>query len=384
MDINLRFLSYEKLQALCMKDLSGRLLSMNFGKNLCVGVIHLPQGYAMFNYTQTQQQTHPIKRGDVILFKASAAITGSKSVLQIREIIQHTLCMGTLPNKQFKGETDFHRILPVMFIPENSYLLKVKAATIRYLRQTLYSQNFDEINTPVLFNQKSPSDAACFSVETTDGKILYLKSIHEHLLKPYLLVGFDRIFEIGPVFRNIQYSHQFDCEFTNADIWIKNTTLSYLINLCINLAQGIRIIQDMPRLNVMCETYENFLKKKGLAGCSRNEIKRFIQENYKGALLILSHYPRGKKLYIQSTQDGFHNEEFHVFGNGVSFAHGYIVDTQAVTIKPMNTECCQIFEEYSVYGTESFGGVGIGIEKMLQAMLNVEDYHKLNLYRRKY
>lgn len=384
MDINLKFMQYQQLENLSAVPMRGRLLSFNHGKNVCVGVIHMAEGYAMFNYSITQNAQIPLRRGDIITFEGCVQNTAGKTVLLIQRLLQYVPCNGVLPNKQFKGESDIHRILPTMFTPDNSFLLKLKASVMKHLRTTLYENGFDEIQTPVLYSQHSPSSAKPFSVVTINGATLYLKTIHEHLLKPYLLVGFDRIFEIGSVFRNIQYAHQFDCEFTNADIWMKGTDLQELIRLCISLSQGVRTVQDLTPLPEKVLSYDTFVEQNQLGDLNRSSIKHYIREHYRGILLVLYHYPRVGGLHTKPAPDGLHNEEFHVYANGISYAHGYLVNT--VDIHPASTDedCCQLFEKYAAYGIEEFGGVGIGLEKLLQAMLDIEDYHKLNLYRRKY
>lgn len=384
MDINLKFMPYQQLANLSVAPMHGRVLSFNQGKNVCVGVIHMAEGYAMFNYSIAQNAVIPLHRGDVITFDGCVQETAGKTVLLIQRLLKHVACNGVLPNKQFKGESDIHRILPTMFTPDNSFLLKLKASVMKHLRTTLYENGFDEIQTPVLYSRRSPSSAQSFSVKTVNGATLYLKTIHEHLLKPYLLIGFDRIFEIGPVFRNIQYSHQFDCEFTNADIWMKGTNLQRLIRLCVSLSQGVRTVQDLPPLQEQVFPYDAFVEQNQLESLDRNGIKHYIRERYKGVLLVLYHYPRTGSLHTKPTPDGLHNEEFHVYANGISYAHGYLVNTLDIHPAPTNEDCCQLFEEYAAYGIEEFGGVGIGVEKLLQAMLDIEDYHKLNLYRRKY
>lgn len=384
MDINLKLMSLQQLKDLSSMPMHGRLLSFNQGKTVCVGVIHMSNGYAMFNYSISQNTTKQLHRGDVITFKGDAQEIAGKTILIIQQILLHVPCSGVLPNKQYKGENEIHRILPTMFTPDNSFLLKLKALVMKHLRTTLYESGFDEIQTPVLYNLHSPSNAKCFSVNTVNGATLYLKTIHEHLLKPYLLVGFDRIFEIGSVFRNIQYAHQFDCEFTNADIWMKDATLMQLIRLCISLSQGVRTVQDLSPLPEQILSYDTFVTQNSLESLERNEIKNYIREHYKGSLLVIYHYPRISNLHTKPTSNNLHNEEFHVYANGISYAHGYLVNTQDIYAAPTDRDCCQLFEEYSSYGIGEFGGVGIGVEKLLQAMLDIEDYHKLNLYRRKY
>lgn len=384
MDLNLKLLDYNQLTALISAPVSGRLLSINIGKNVCVGVIDLYHGYAMFNYSRERFEIHPIKRGDVITFRGTASKEREKGIINIEEILDHICCRGALPNKQFKGENELHRIIPAMFVPEYSYLLKLKAAIIKNIRLALYENDFDEIQTPVLFRKRSPSNASCFSVDTINGETLFLKSIHEHLLKPYLLVGFERIFEIGPVFRNIKYSHQFDCEFSNIDIWMKQPTLSYLIQLCISLSQGVRTLQGLSPLEEKVYEFDAFIKNNDLNPADEHRIKHFIRSTYQGKLIVLCHYPRTKNFHTKPTVDGSHNEEFHVFANGLSYAHGYIVDAENISYDSSSEDACYLFEEYARYGIEEFGGVGIGLEKLIQAMLNIDDYQILNLYRRKY
>lgn len=384
MDINLQFMPYQQLSELSIAPMHGRLLSFNQGKNVCVGVIHMADGYAMFNYSIAQNTEKPLHRGDVITFEGSVQETAGKTILLIQRLVHHIPCNGVLPNKQFKGKSDIHCILSAMFTPENSYLLKLKSSVIKHLRTTLYENGFDEIQTPVLYSQRSPSNARPFSVETINGATLYLKTIHEHLLKPYLLVGFDKIFEIGPVFRNIQYAHQFDCEFTNADIWMKGTDLQQMIHLCVTLSQCVRTVQMLPPLPEQILTFDTFVAQNNLKDLDRNGIKHYIRENYRGVLLVLYHYPRMGSLHIKPTPDSLHNEEFHAYANGVSYAHGYLVNTLDIHPTSDDEDYCQLFEQYSAYGIGEFGGVGIGIEKLLQAMLDIDDYHRLNLYRRKY
>lgn len=384
MDINLQLLDYNCLLGLSSSHISGRLLSINIGKKICVGIIALCQGYALYNYSRQEYEVNPIKRGDLITFRGTVIRKKGKSILQVKQVIKRICCKGALPNDQFKRENDIHRIIPVMFMPECNYLIKLKSSVTKHIRLLLYENNFDEIQTPVLFNKKSPSNALCFSVTTVSGTSLFLKSIHEHLLKPYLLVGFDRIFEIGSVFRNIKYSHQFDCEFSNIDIWMKQPTLTYLIQLCVSISQSVRTIQGLPPLEEINYEFDTFVMENRLDPDNYVAIKHFIKKNFQGKLITLRHYPRIKNFHTKPTIDKLHNEEFHAFANGLSYAHGYIVDIEDTTNNIFDDEHCYLFEEYLQYGIDEFGGLGIGLEKLIQSMLNIDDYHMLNLYRRKY
>lgn len=386
MNLQLQLMGRTQLIRLSGKIVTGRLLSLNIGKAFCVGVLHVSAGFCMVNYALKLYESMPVKRGDIITATGYCkGLSNSKYVLNLTAIHHVIACKGKLPNKQFKGESDLHSIVQVMFQPERFQLLKLRADLLRNIRVFLYEEGFDEIQTPVMFNKCSPSNATSFSLETLNKRKLYIKSIHEHLLKPYLLVGFDRIFEIGSVFRNIGYSHEYDCEFTNLDIWLKFAKLDYLIDLCVQLVQLICTAQGLPRMQVYIADYDDYIELNHLNCTDSRQFKQYIRNNSMGKLIILRHYPRIRNLHTKATEDGLHNLEFHGFANGISFAHGYEIDTavSALTDSASSNQC-HFFEEYSVYGIEPFSGIGIGIEKLLQGILEVKDFHQFNLYRRRY
>lgn len=385
MQINMSFIKKENLVEVCEGVIQGRILSLNVGKNLCMGVIHINHGYSMFRYEREAYENKKIHRGDVISFSADVYEHEGKCGININDISDVIPCGGTLPNKQFKGETENNRIVQCMFEPEKFEIIKGYSDVLKALRTTLYMDKFDEVNTPILFQKQSPSNADSFFVETVNGQTLYLKSIHEHLLKPYLLLGFDRVFEIGSVFRNIGYSHEYDCEFHNLDMWVKGNNLDELIELCLRMTSIASSAVGNGELISEIYTFEEYVDKFHIVDANDKKVKEHIRDTGDGKVIVIKEPKRIKNFHIKETEDNIHNQEFHAYINGVSYAHGYCVKTDMINVdEEMPVEKCQIFEEYAVYGIEEFGGVGIGLQKLMQGLYCIEDYHLLNLYRRKY
>ena len=385
MHIDMSFLNQAELCEICKDVIQGRILSLNIGKNLCMGVVHISYGYSMFRFDKEIYESKRVHRGDVISFLANMYEHDGKYGININRILGYIPCKGTLPNKQFKGETENNRIVQCLFEPEKFEMIKRYSDVLKAMRIELYNNKFDEINTPVLFQKQSPSNAESFYVETVNGQTLYLKSIHEHLLKPYLLLGFERVFEIGPVFRNIGYSHEYDCEFHNLDMWIKGNTLNELIDLCLRMTRVASLASGSKELTSKVYSFEEYVNEFGLVDANDKIVKEHIRCNGAGKIIIIKEPKRVKNFHIKETEDEEHNQEFHAYINGVSYAHGYCVKTDMISVdESMPNEKCQIFEEYAVYGIEEFGGVGIGMQKMMQGLYNIDDYHLLNLYRRKY
>lgn len=190
---------------------------------------------------------------------------------------------------------------------------------------------------------------------------------------------------MGAVFRNIGYSHEYDCEFHNLDMWIKNISLEQLIDWCIEMT---RIAANAIKRNELLTeifTYDDYVEKKQIEEANDKKVKEHIKKNGKGKIIVIKEPLRLKNFHIRETTDQRHNQEFHAYINGVSYAHGYCVRTDNIVVdSTLSSEKCQIFEEYAVYGVEDFGGLGIGLKKMMQGLFEVDDYHLLNLYRRKY
>lgn len=385
MHINMSFLEQADLCEICKGVIQGRILSLNIGKNLCMGVVHINCGYSMFRFDRKVYESKRVHRGDIISFLADTYEHDGKNGININTILDCISCKGTLPNKQFKGETENNRIVQCLFEPEKFEMIKRYSDVLKAMRIELYNNKFDEINTPVLFQKQSPSNAESFCVETVNGQTLYLKSIHEHLIKPYLLLGFERVFEIGAVFRNIGYSHEYDCEFHNLDMWLKGSTLNELIDLCLRMTRVASMAVGSKELMSEVYTFEQYVNEFGLGAANDKKVKEHIRSNGYGKIIIIKEPKRVKNFHIKETEDKEHNQEFHAYINGVSYAHGYCVKTDMISVdESMSNEKCQIFEEYAIYGIEEFGGVGIGMQKMMQGLYNIDDYHLLNLYRRKY
>ena len=103
MHIDMSFLNQSDLCEICKDVIQGRILSLNIGKNLCMGVVHINCGYTMFRFDREIYESKRVHRGDVISFLANMYEHDGKYGININRILDCIPCKGTLPNKQFKG-----------------------------------------------------------------------------------------------------------------------------------------------------------------------------------------------------------------------------------------------------------------------------------------
>ena len=99
-------------------------------------------------------------------------------------------------------------------------ILQMRSTVIRRMRERLWAQDFVEVETPLLQPIASGATARPFSTHhnalDTD---FYLRIAPELYLKRLVVGGFDRVFEIGRVFRNEGISPRHNPEFTMLELY---------------------------------------------------------------------------------------------------------------------------------------------------------------------
>ena len=101
---------------------------------------------------------------------------------------------------------------------ENQLIFKVQTTLVNAMREFLLDKNFIEIHTPKLIGTASESGAEVFEVQYFDRKA-YLAQSPQFYKQMAMAAGFERIFEVGPVFRaEKSYTSKHTTEFTGFDI----------------------------------------------------------------------------------------------------------------------------------------------------------------------
>ena len=82
--------------------------------------------------------------------------------------------------------------------------IRARSVLIQYLRQFFVDRSFMEVNTPIIGSVAGGAIARPFSTSATEfpERHLSLRIAPELWLKRLVVGGFDKVFEIGPSFRN--------------------------------------------------------------------------------------------------------------------------------------------------------------------------------------
>ena len=101
---------------------------------------------------------------------------------------------------------------------ENQLMFQIQTAMVNSMRQFLLNQNFLEIHTPKLIGAASESGADVFEVKYFDRNA-YLAQSPQFYKQMAMASGFERIFEVGPVFRaEKSNTNRHTTEFTGFDL----------------------------------------------------------------------------------------------------------------------------------------------------------------------
>jgi lysyl-tRNA synthetase class 2 len=110
---------------------------------------------------------------------------------------------------------------------ESRLVFENRAKLIRTLRSYLDEESFIEVETPILSSQAGGAFAKPFQTTSRGG--LTLRVAPELYLKRLLIGGFDRVYEIGKVFRDEGVSVRHNPEFTSCEFYEAFTNANDLI-----------------------------------------------------------------------------------------------------------------------------------------------------------
>ena len=163
--------------------------------------------------------------GDILGVKGTVKRTekGELSVY-VSEFQILTKSLLPLPDK-WHGLTDTEkryrqRYVDLIVNPQARQTFRLRAKITAAIRRYLETRDFLEIETPVLQSEAGGAEARPFiTYHNTLEMDLYLRIATELHLKRLIVGGFERVFELGRIFRNEGVSTRHNPEFTSIEVY---------------------------------------------------------------------------------------------------------------------------------------------------------------------
>ena len=199
--------------------------------------------------------TSLVDAGDLIGVRGTLRRTdrGELSV-KVAEWTMLTKSLQPLPDK-WHGLADVEkryrqRYLDLIVTPQSRETFRRRALTVSAIRRWLDEREFLEIETPVLQSEAGGADARPFITHhNTLDLPLYLRIATELHLKRLVVGGFERVYELGRIFRNEGVSTRHNPEFTSVEVYqayadylgMIELTESMIASVCEQVCGGTRL-----------------------------------------------------------------------------------------------------------------------------------------------
>ena len=295
--------------------------------------------------------------------------------------------------------------------PINHLFFEVETTVEMAMREYWVKNHFIEVHSPKLTGSPSESGAELFSLDYFERKA-YLAQSPQFYKQMAMAAGFERIFEIGPVFRaDPSFTSRHMTEFTGVDMemsWIDShedvmaseeawlnyvyTRVKELHGDAIKEQFGVDLVVPMlpfPRIP-MREVVE-ILKSRGyvmpadkkgdIDPAGEREIAAYVKEKYNHDFVFLTDWPISVRpfYHMRKPEDQTLTRSFDLIACGLEITTGAqrehrteVLQKQALE-KGLHLEPIQYYLDFFRYGCPPHGGFGLGLARLMMVMLNVNN-----------
>jgi len=287
--------------------------------------------------------------------------------------------------------------------PKKHLIFRIQTTAEHAMREFWLRNGFTEIHSPKLVEGASESGAELFKLDYF-GQEASLAQSPQFYKQMAMTAGFDRVFEIGPVFRaNPSFTARHDTEFTSVDMeisWINSHEevmeieerwLNYVISQVamkhgneIQKAFGLETkIPSVPFPRVTMEEAYKILDSQNYVVPRENKgdldpegerrLAKYIQDNFNHDFVFVTEYPaRARPFYHMRFEDRPDvTKSFDLLWKGLEVTtgaqreHRYGKLIEQIKEKGINPESISSYVTFFKYGSPPHGGLGFGLTRML-------------------
>ena len=322
-------------------------------------------------------------------------------------------------------ETRFRqRYLDLIVNPESKKILETRSKVVKLIREYLHENSFVEVETPILQTKAGGAIAKPFTTHHNAlGLDMYLRIAPELYLKRLIIGGFEKVFELGKIFRNEGIDQTHLPEFTMLESYQAyvdaNSVMDMVEDMCTyvfkNLETDTKLhfgentadfsgpwkrvsMFDMvsEKLNIDIQFNSDFkkiskeLKKQGIdfeaksIGLLVYELfENFVEKEIIDPTFVID-YPVEVSPFAREKKDekGI-TERFELFAFGSELANGFseLIDSedqakrlkeQAIKKNDGDEEAHVEDEDYVEalqYGLPPTGGLGFGVDRFVMMLV---------------
>ena len=300
---------------------------------------------------------------------------------------------------------------------ENQLMFQVQTTLVNAMRQYLLKENFIEIHTPKLIGAASESGADVFQVEYFDRKA-YLAQSPQFYKQMAMASGFERIFEVGPVFRaEKSFTSKHTTEFTGFDLEFSYIdSFRDVMRMEENLLRaGLEAVQERHGEQIkelfgmevivpdtpfpvvtLKELYQGLEQEFGytVEEAEKDDLTtdaerlsfEWVKKHYGHEFLFVTDYSAQKRAFYHMRDENGVPQGYDLIWRGVEITtgaqreHRYEVLKKQAEEKGL-AEDVKFYLEFFRYGCPPHGGFGIGVDRLTMLLVGLTIKDAMFLFR---
>ncbi len=304
--------------------------------------------------------------------------------------------------------------------PKKLLIFRIQTTAEQAMREWWINNGFIEIHSPKLVEGASESGAELFKLDYF-GKTASLAQSPQFYKQMAMAAGFDRIFEIGPVFRaNPSFTSRHDTEFTSVDMelsWvgsheevmeIEERWMNYVLARVksvhggdIKKSYGLEVevpSVPFPRMT-MREAYK-ILDEKGysvppaqrgdLNPEGERKLSEYVKEKFNHEFVFVTEYPAKVRPFYHMRLEDKPNitKSFDLLWKGMEVTtgaqreHRYDQLVRQIEEKNIDPGSVSSYLGFFKYGCPPHGGCGFGLTRMLMNLTGLGNVREVTfIYR---
>lgn len=362
----------------------------------------------------------PLRTGDNVRVSGKTreeprAYNGVEVVLESIEVL--SVPAAEYPLSVFKNdlgcsiETNLdYRSVALRNVAERN-IFKIQQGVADAFREFMKSKGFTEIHTPKIVSTGAEGGANIFKLKYFGQDAFLAQS--PQFYKQMGVAFFDRVFEVGPVFRAEKHNTTrhlneyigLDFEMGYIDsmydvMGMETAMLKYMMKyLKEHCARELEIAKaELPEIDeIPAITFDEAMEILGFSALKadldpEDEVKlcEYSKEKYGSDFIFVSHFPKNKRPFY--AMDDKENPKaalsFDLLFRGLEITtggqriHDYGEQVEKMQRMGLNPEDFKSYLDIHKYGMPPHGGLGIGLERLVMKLLGLHNIRQASMFPR--
>ena len=297
---------------------------------------------------------------------------------------------------------------------ENRLLFECQTFIEAKMREYWIQNDFMEIHTPKITAKAAESGAETFKLDYF-GQEAELAQSPQFYKQMTMASGFDKVFEIGPVYRaenshtsyhaseilmidsEISWIDSVDDVMDSEEAWIKYFMRALKEKYGEKIKETFHIeVSDVtnpfPRINfyeakkiIQEQFHYTGEQKEDLDRHEEELISKYAKDKYKSDFVFITNYPySARSFYVMKDENGV-TQTYDLIFKGVEITSGAQREHRPEILKKqiqekgINPETLKFYTDFFEYGCPPHGGYGVGLARIMMRIFEIDNIREATL-----